>query len=642
MQIQHVGMTRPHYQAGQLKQVRMVVLHSTAGRKPGDYNWLRQGGATDNPVSIHYYIDKAGATSQMVNDTDIAWHAGISSWKVDGKTVNGCNACSLGIELENLNDGRDPYPEAQYQATVELVRHLVDRYSIPRSQLVRHVDISPGRKTDPVGFPWERFVADVYNRRSDGLTQSAPPALLEPLPPSQQLRRGLLDIAYRAAKSAYANASWPLLKESVSQNTGMPILAFHPPATEQGQDESNRTIEVLGHQVLLEAYGRDLYFADESNQIKRLSQIPAGELRNELLKILFTSVDPVKGFRPDQAFHHYYQEHIDELGVPIGPDHLLPGSNNISCQHYSLDTLIWNGKLIRLSSLTSDMYGADQRDAASKDLRSQVLDDLYQLKTGRKFDQNALFCQYAIKHKLGAPLAKAEQIQVDQYQLVVMPYALDTIYCRIPDNGDWRNVVVGQLPATLSDEAEFSLLSQLLKEQGFEPAQDQVLSADEDASDVLPETVFYGGLLGAEAKTPRILDLRSAYSQQLSRGDSAISNIVVFKRDQSIYEEFVADYSSAPWHYYIDITGQLYQLGDEEDRSQATEHYTWQGESLAQNTLTIALELADPWANEQQLEVLSWFLQDRQQIYGIEAEQTLVVGPDEDDKTIALWDSKSE
>jgi hypothetical protein len=164
MDIKWVGMTRSHFQAGGNTR-RAVVVHSTAGRYPGDYDWLRQGGSTSAPVSCHYYINKAGAISQMVRDEDIAWHAGQSTWVVDGRQVSmsvGLNPCSVGIELENRNDGNDSYPQAQYRACVDLTRHLVERYDIPRSQLVRHLDIAPGRKTDPAGFPWQQFVGDVY------------------------------------------------------------------------------------------------------------------------------------------------------------------------------------------------------------------------------------------------------------------------------------------------------------------------------------------------------------------------------------------------------------------------------------------------------------------------------------------------
>lgn len=162
LSIARVAMTQPHYLPGRSAAVRLIVLHATAGHYPGDYGWLRAGGSIERPISCHYYIDKAGVVTQFVTDDDTAWHAGSSSWLVDGKRVNGCNSVSLGIELENDNSGRDPYPAPQVAAARALTRQLVARYRIPPAQLVRHLDISPGRKTDPAGFPWLAFVAAVY------------------------------------------------------------------------------------------------------------------------------------------------------------------------------------------------------------------------------------------------------------------------------------------------------------------------------------------------------------------------------------------------------------------------------------------------------------------------------------------------
>ena len=88
MQINKVGVIGTPFEAGNASRVRMVVMHSTAGRAPGDYKWLRQGGAPGKRVSIHYYIDKAGAISQMVDDEKIAWQAGASTWTVDGKFIS--------------------------------------------------------------------------------------------------------------------------------------------------------------------------------------------------------------------------------------------------------------------------------------------------------------------------------------------------------------------------------------------------------------------------------------------------------------------------------------------------------------------------------------------------------------------------
>lgn len=156
------GMSRQHYDRGRTQPIRSVVLHSTAGTAPGDANWLYAGGNIFNPVSCHYYIDKLGVITQLVDDQNTAWHAGRSEWTIDGIRRSGLNAWSIGIELSNRNNGVDPYPAAQVQAALELTRYLVARYEIPRSQLVRHLDISPGRKTDPMAFPWPSFVDRVY------------------------------------------------------------------------------------------------------------------------------------------------------------------------------------------------------------------------------------------------------------------------------------------------------------------------------------------------------------------------------------------------------------------------------------------------------------------------------------------------
>jgi N-acetyl-anhydromuramyl-L-alanine amidase AmpD len=174
LDIAWVGMTRQHYQPGSAERIRMLVLHATAGRHPGDLAWLRKGGDPRRPVSCHYYIDKSGRISQLVRDHDIAWHAGVSRWLVDGRVVVGCNAVSLGIELENRNDGVDPYPDAQVHAAVALSRHLVKAYQIPPGQLVRHRDISPGRKTDPAGLDWALFTHRVYLGHLAPLTPDSP------------------------------------------------------------------------------------------------------------------------------------------------------------------------------------------------------------------------------------------------------------------------------------------------------------------------------------------------------------------------------------------------------------------------------------------------------------------------------------
>jgi N-acetyl-anhydromuramyl-L-alanine amidase AmpD len=625
MQINKVGVIGTPFEAGNASRVRMVVMHSTAGRAPGDYKWLRQGGGPGKRVSIHYYIDKAGNISQMVDDEKIAWQAGASTWTVDGKFISpSCNPVSVGIELENLNTGRDPYPPAQYNAALELVRYLVSKYNIPRKQLVRHLDIAPRRKTDPAGFPWERFVAEVYGA---GPAPTPPPAAPpvpapqpQPIQASAQLRTLLVDLAYRAAGGARP-VGWPLLKEAISKATGMPIAVITPPAEGdgQGEDDQQRTVVVNGQPLILEAYGRDLFYAapETPEQVQRLSATPAGPLRDALLQTLFRSVDPVKGFRPDQAFHQFFLNHMTEIGVPIGPDHVLPGGK-VSCQHYALDTLIWTGKVTRLSDLARAMYEGDPHPPAEKELRTQVLNDLYSARTGRAFDPNALFCRYAIKHGMGAPMGKAEIQLLEGRRLVAMPFALDVLYCQIPADGDWSKIVIGELPAVLGDEAEPSQLSELLKQGDVDADGAMVLGDEDDLDEVLPGTIFTGGVLGVESAAPAIADLSQSVGAAGERG-AEIDLVVVYASPGPAGQDLAAaaDPSGRLYHYYVDTTGAVVKLADEAVPPRAAGDAAWQGRGdVDARSVAIGVEWGGA-LGEAQATALAWLLSDLRERYSL-------------------------
>lgn len=163
----------PNHSSRNGRAIGMIVVHATAGKKAGDIQTLTNDKVPlKKRVSCHYYITKDGTIYQLVDDSDAAWHAGASSWM--GLDSEDIQLISIGIELENLNDGVDPYPDVQYRALVALTRDLVNRHRIPGEMLVRHVDIAPKRKTDPRGFPWQRFKQDVY-------MPAAKPLAAEPL-----------------------------------------------------------------------------------------------------------------------------------------------------------------------------------------------------------------------------------------------------------------------------------------------------------------------------------------------------------------------------------------------------------------------------------------------------------------------------
>lgn len=101
-------------------------------------------------VSSHLFIKRTGEIIQFVPFTKRAWHAGESFFQ--GKTR--CNDFSIGIELEGTDDL--PYEQKQYEQLERIIRLLIQAYpAITEDRIVGHVDIAPGRKTDPGrSFDW--------------------------------------------------------------------------------------------------------------------------------------------------------------------------------------------------------------------------------------------------------------------------------------------------------------------------------------------------------------------------------------------------------------------------------------------------------------------------------------------------------
>jgi N-acetylmuramoyl-L-alanine amidase len=175
----------------------LIVIHYTASGgadASGDVSWFRNPQAK---VSAHFVVGRDGGIVQCVPVNRVAWHAGKSIWK--GK--NGCNAFSIGIEVDNWGiltkraDGKfyshtgvvipddkvveingrywEVFPDEQVRAVGWLVRSL--RGSIRTLQdIAGHRDIAPGRKVDP-GDAWDmqRMLTYAEDRYDDVADEDA-------------------------------------------------------------------------------------------------------------------------------------------------------------------------------------------------------------------------------------------------------------------------------------------------------------------------------------------------------------------------------------------------------------------------------------------------------------------------------------
>jgi N-acetyl-anhydromuramyl-L-alanine amidase AmpD len=152
--------------------IDMVVLHSTGGptcdAKTGKPVWVGAGTLGKNmrhieahpKLGIHYMIDRDGRLRASVPEDQVAHHA----FGVSGR--------SIAIELVNDGDGIDPFPEAQLESLVKLLRDITQRRGITRDGIRRHSDVDRGRlscdrtqrrKVDPgAAFPHESILDRVF------------------------------------------------------------------------------------------------------------------------------------------------------------------------------------------------------------------------------------------------------------------------------------------------------------------------------------------------------------------------------------------------------------------------------------------------------------------------------------------------
>lgn len=160
------------------QSINMVVIHATGGptcdRLTGKPVWIAAGQLEENirnieahrTLGIHYMIDRDGALRASVPEHQIAHH------------VFRFSVRSIAIELVNDGDGVDPFPPAQLDALVRLLRDIRQRHAITKAGLVRHSDLDPAmmpcdksrrRKVDPgAAFPLGEVRERVFAQGKSG------------------------------------------------------------------------------------------------------------------------------------------------------------------------------------------------------------------------------------------------------------------------------------------------------------------------------------------------------------------------------------------------------------------------------------------------------------------------------------------
>ena len=208
--------------ANQNSRVDYVVIHATSANFAESVRLLTT--RTGYPVSAHYLIpDENDPTyghrrlrlHQFVEESQRAWHAGVSYWAGD----TGLNARSIGIEIVNefsceLNTdaaediGPDAlvcdfpmFSEAQIEMLIELLRGIQQRHPrIGPLDFVAHSDIAvPHRRRSDPGphFPWRRLYDEGIGAWYDEETRLQYVERFENRPPTvERLQAALLRLGY--------------------------------------------------------------------------------------------------------------------------------------------------------------------------------------------------------------------------------------------------------------------------------------------------------------------------------------------------------------------------------------------------------------------------------------------------------------
>lgn len=130
--------------------INKVVIHTMQGSFAGTEAWFKNPASR---VTTHYIIgSKNGNITQMVHESDIAWHAG--NW--------GVNTTSIGIEHEGyMDDPETWYTDQMYESSARLVRSICERYDIPmdRKHIIGHDEVPDATHTDPgKGWDWDKYM----------------------------------------------------------------------------------------------------------------------------------------------------------------------------------------------------------------------------------------------------------------------------------------------------------------------------------------------------------------------------------------------------------------------------------------------------------------------------------------------------
>ena len=142
--IQEILANKKNYGGKRKSKVQYIVIHYTGNdgdRDESNGNYFK---TRIVQASSHYFVDSNSITLSVPEDY-VAWSVGGNKYNnAGGRLYKKCtNDNSISVELcDDVKNGT-VYPNAKtIQNALELVEHLMNKYAIPKSNVIRHYDVN--------------------------------------------------------------------------------------------------------------------------------------------------------------------------------------------------------------------------------------------------------------------------------------------------------------------------------------------------------------------------------------------------------------------------------------------------------------------------------------------------------------------
>lgn len=207
-----------NFNTGNTSRIKYIVIHYVGALGGAKANCQYYAGGNRN-ASAHYFVGFDGEIWQSVEDKNIAWHCGASSYK-----HRECrNANSIGIELcvrkkntasLGATDKDWYFEDATVEAAAELTRYLMDKYNVPASNVIRHYDVTGKICPNPYVYNTTAHTWDEFKNMISGNAGTSQPQRLYRVRKSWEDAKSQigafssLDNAKKACTDGYSVYDW--------------------------------------------------------------------------------------------------------------------------------------------------------------------------------------------------------------------------------------------------------------------------------------------------------------------------------------------------------------------------------------------------------------------------------------------------